>query len=235
MSVELHWQRFVEFASHRRHPQGSQHLVSFKRRHRTEQERCKMCSYNFSLATLLTNHRTTSTVLCHTIALVRVDQEQSDRFRTSALQALGDLTLNIGCSASTAATCPSLSVRSPIRSSHVQPKHVHLQLSQRHPQLLHFLPFVDQCPRWLCLMLVFWIQLQLALTYCNLRSMGRLDPQLSIGVASQHAPQSHVKVSHQLPAVQRPPRLAVATSSSSVSHVTLRPSPDKSCIRRVLE
>ena len=28
-------------------------------------------------------------------------------------------------------------------SSHVQPKHVHLQLSHCHPQLLHVLSFVD--------------------------------------------------------------------------------------------
>ena len=165
------------------------------------------------------------------LALVRVDPQQSDRLRTNALPALGDLTLNIGCIASTAATCPSLTVRSPMGSSHVQPKHVHLQLSHHYPQFLHFLPFVDHCPRWLCLLLALCIQLPPALTQSTLVSKGRLYPQLSIAVASQHAPQSHVKLSHQPTAVQQPRRLAVTTSSSPVLHGLLRLSPHKSCIR----
>ena len=52
-----------------------------------------------------------------------------------------------------------------------------------HQQFLHFLPFVEQCPRWRCLLLDVWIQLQLALTHCA-RSVDGVYPQLSIGVVS---------------------------------------------------
>ena len=55
-------QLFIEFASHCRHHQSSQHRDSFKKWHRTEQERCNECSYIFFLVTSLTNHQTTSMV-----------------------------------------------------------------------------------------------------------------------------------------------------------------------------
>ena len=62
------------------------------------------------------------------------------------------------------------------------------------------------------------LKLQLVLTHCALPSMARplcLPP--SIGVASERVPRTHLKA-HQLAAVQRPPHLAVTTSSYRVSH-----------------
>ena len=54
-----------------------------------------MCSSIFSRVPLVKSHQTTSVDLFHIFAVVRVDPQQSNRLRTSALQALGDVTLNV--------------------------------------------------------------------------------------------------------------------------------------------
>ena len=59
------------------------------------------------------------------------------------------------------------------------------------------------------------INFKLVLTHCALLPMARpLCLPLSIGVASEHVPRIHLKVSHQLAAVHKPTHLGVATSAS---------------------
>ena len=107
---------------------------------------------------------------------------------------------------------------------HVQPEPVQLQCSPHHQQFPHFLPFVDQCSRWLCLLLVSWIQR--VLTHYSLLLMARLlCLPLSIEVASECVPRIHPKVSYQLATVQQHSHLALAISSSRVSHDPLHPFP----------
>ena len=106
---------------------------------------------------------------------------------------------------------------------HVQPKPVQLQVSHRHQQFPHFPSLVDRCPRWLCLRcsapgfnlcgpITHFCRWHDCFGYCYRRE-----------VVSEGAPRIHPRFSYQLAAVQQPAPLAVAISSSRVSHDPRRP------------
>ena len=82
-----------------------------------------------------------------------------------------------------------------------------------------FPPIVDQCPRWLCLLLISWIRLVLT-HYTRLHCL-----PLSTEVASECVSSDSSEHLMQLTAVQQPPHPAVAISSSRISHDSLRPFP----------